>query len=243
MSNALRHRTAIDGSAADGVAITLPKRGEERDTVGVDDLHSLCTMQGPLLKRNNSVWMTFMPCCVSEKWKMRYFILAGSYLYRFSDEEATKQKGTPISITSATIRALNFDPALPDKWEDHDAFGPEPYCLELVLLRKKVVLQAANADECSAWVQALQKRRLVAIREGLGHAPLDPRMRALDKAAKQLNEKRLQREADEAQHMLKEGQNLINGMSMPGGGGFGSRSGGGGEDTFSPMSTRSSYGG
>lgn len=208
----------------------------------MDELHELSSMRGALQKRNSSVWMTVMPCCVSEKWKTRYFVLVGAYLYRFSDEQATMQKGTPISITSATIRTLNFDPAQPDKWQEHDAYGSEPYCFELVMLRKRVLLQAANAGERASWVQALQARRQLAIRENLGHSPMDPRVRALDKSAKQLNERRLQREADEAQHMLKEGQNLINGASMPGGG-FGSRSSGGGEDTFSPMPTRSGYGG
>ena len=101
------------------------------------------------------------------------------------------------------------------------------------MLRKKVLLQAANKEECKSWVNTLQRRRSLAIRENLGHSPIDPRVKKFNDVAKEANETSLRREAEEAQHMMKEGQNLINGL--------GPNSFGSGGDTMSPMQTRSSY--
>ena len=111
--------------------------------------------------------------------------------------------------------------------EDDDKFCREPYCFELYMLRKRVILKAANHNDCDNWVAALQKRKHLAIREGLGHSPLDKRVQELNHYAKKQVDQRLEREVMEAESMIKEGNDLMG------------RSSSTTTDTFNPMATRS----
>ena len=52
---------------------------------------------GWLFKKNNSILRSILPC-VFKKWQHRFFILIGSYLFRFSSEDSEKPKGVPIPL-------------------------------------------------------------------------------------------------------------------------------------------------
>ena len=239
----MRNRANLNDS--EGVVLSLPKSGDEKDTVGVEDLLELSYKSGHLMKRSTSVWVSILPvwlssCLGLETWKKRYFVVVGGYLYKFSDDLAEKIKGTPVPLESCTIRELRYDEQKPELHEENDAYGPLPYCFELAMLRKKVMLQAQDARESRSWCTALKNRRSLAIRENLGHSPLDPRVKALNAKAKNMCDYKLQREAEESQNRLRQGENLLNGVS-PGAWGAGAGAGGQGLETFSPMQTRSSH--
>ena len=231
MTTELRHRKFGDDEQE--FAFNLPGQGtdgdRERTKVGVHELESLCTHHGSLEKMNSSLWMSILPCCVVEKWKPRYFMLVGSYLYRFQDSLSDRLKGTPTSIVNCSIRGLIHDPE--GKHSDNDKYFIEPYCFELNMLRKRIVLKAANRDECDKWVSELNNRKNQAIREGLGHLPLNKTIKELNNYSKNLTDKRLQREIVEAENMIKEGNSML---------GVGVGAGNNHMDTFNPMATRSS---
>jgi hypothetical protein len=193
-----RYTGSNPGGATDGdgnpdeVAFNLPRSESEVDAMNVADLVALGGKGGYLEKKNNSLLVYYMPACCGPKWKLRYFVLLGDFLYRFSDEGAPRPKGVPIPISAVSVQRLAHDANL--EHVDEDGYSPEPFCFEIRALLKTYILKAANAAECAEWVKAIQARKLSSIREGLGHAPLHARVKALNVAAAALYDARIERE-------------------------------------------------
>ena len=108
---------------------------------------------GYAAKKNRSIWAYLFPC-VLPAWKRRYFVLIGSFLYRFSSEFDDSMKGVPIPIDAATLRVLDST------------------TLDLVTIRKSYTIQYDSEDDLQSWMKALQERKYLAIKENLGHSPL-----------------------------------------------------------------------
>ena len=152
---------------------------------------------GFLLKRNNSMMMHLMPCCL-KKWKQRYFVLLGGYLYRFSSYPDGTVKGVPIPVDSCTIRQLEDGDVTLDPGEEITA------CFEVSMIRKQYIFMASSSAECLQWVASLKARKMQAIKENLGHATVPPQIRALnDKASKKVSV-RIRRDRDEGEARIKE---------------------------------------
>jgi hypothetical protein len=112
--------------------------------------HGIC------LKKNNSFSSSVLPC-IYPKWKQRYLVLAGNYLYRFENEHGTEIKGIPIPIDTAMFTI------------------DESRCLiELKTIRKNYIFYFNSPKGTKVWYDALQKRKHLSIKENLGHAPLLP---------------------------------------------------------------------
>lgn len=172
---------------------------------------------GFLDKHNNSLMMQLMPCC-GRKWKPRYFCLIGGYLYRFSDPKGTI-KGVPIPLEACGIRALtkgdiNLGPG--------DVLGA---CFEMSMIRKSYIFKASSVAEAEEWLAALRARKLQGIKEGLGHAPVSPAVRALNaKAAKKFSQ-RIDQDRLEGEARLKEFHKQSAALNPMMGGGIGMSSG------------------
>jgi hypothetical protein len=238
----------VDGEGnPDEVAFNLPRSESEVDAMNVADLVALGGKGGYLEKKNTSLLVYYLPACCGPKWKLRYFVLLGDFLYRFSDEGAPRPKGVPIPIGAVSVRRLEHDASL--EHVDEDGYSPEPFCYEIRALLKTYILKAANAAECSEWVRAIQTRKLGSIREGLGHAPLHARVKALNVAAGALYDARIEREIQLGAESRRQAASAL-GRSM---GDFGasdtlaSASGSTGEGdgmglgTFNPMDTRPAH--
>lgn len=124
-------------------------------------------------KKNNSIWAYLFPCLV-EQWRERYFVLIGSYLFRFASEQGDKVKGVPIPLDCVTVKML----------------GDSSF--EVATLRKTYSIRVRNDREANEWVNAIKKRKLEAIRENMGHAPVESGVKRINKIGKYLFDRRLE---------------------------------------------------
>ena len=132
-------------------------------------------------------------------WKDRYFVLKGAYLFRYATDRAQRPKGAPINIIGAQIRPV-------------DAAGHDlGTCFEVSTVRKVCVLHAATEAEARTWIRALRRRKALAIKESMGHAPVDRETRATNRFADSEVNARLRREQ-------RETDNLDGELSAMGGG-------------------------
>lgn len=131
------------------------------------------------MKRNNSWASFFMPCFFS-RWKRRCFVLVGSFLFRFDSDHGDKLKGVPIPIDVATI-----------------SLGEDGEFI-VGLIRKKYHIKVESAAEAQAWIQALRERKHLAIKENMGHSPLTPGVKSLNKKAMIAFNRKLKWEEKEA---------------------------------------------
>ena len=107
------------------------------------------------------------------RWKRRYFVLIGAFLFRYTDEHSSAPKGMPIPLDSVTIRK-----------------GEMERCFEVVTIRKVYVLRAATDDECMEWMHACRERKSLSIAENMGHRPVSADVKDINaKALKLYDEK------------------------------------------------------
>ncbi len=145
-------------------------------------------MSGYCFKENTSIWVQICACWFP-KWKKRFFILIGNYLFRYKDEHGERPKGVPIPLDSASVRVK------------------EGACFEVSTIRKVYTIQTESASEASAWVAAIVKRKNQAIKESMGHAAVAKDITKVNRQAYKLFEARLQKDRTE-------GSEVNNPMSM-----------------------------
>ena len=105
---------------------------------------------GSARKLSNSILVKAFPC-ITEKYRERYFILIGNYLFRFISKTSDKPKGLPIPIDTITTTKI-----------DNITF-------ELAMIRKIYIIQVFTSNECDEWIEAIQQRKNESIREKMGH--------------------------------------------------------------------------
>ena len=153
---------------------------------------------GYCMKKSNSYLPFFLPC-IYKKWKRRYFILCGNYLFRYSDEFGEKPKGVPIPLGSCQIKALNsFD-------------------FEISTLRKQYVIRTDSETNRDTWLKAIRERKSQAVRETMGHAPVEDTIRMANKAGEKLFQERLKRDVDDRHmnQMIMNPMNALGSSSAP----------------------------
>jgi PH domain len=131
-------------------------------------------------KRNNSFLAYILPCFFP-RWKKRFFILVGNYLFRYSSEQGISPKGVPIPLDSVTCRLV------PPTEEEN--------CFEVAMIRKVYIIKAASEEECRSWIKAINDRKGAAIRENLGHAPANSNVKAFNRAGAALFDSTLRKDA------------------------------------------------
>lgn len=121
--------------------------------------HGLC------YKRNKSIFAYLFPCFVP-KWKTRYLVVVGNYIYRFSDDQATKTKGVPIPLDSATIQ----------KDQTNNEF-----ILQIKTIRKSYEIKFDDARMLDEWYTYIKERKGRSIQERMGHLPISKEVQKLNK--------------------------------------------------------------
>ena len=159
--------TDSEGEQSRGlISLQMPQRNPLSPSA--EDLMSEAVKYGYCQKLNNSLLAYYFPCFFP-RWKSRFFILVGNYLFRYSSETGISPKGVPIPLDSVTVRRSEI--------ED---------CFEVSMIRKVYTIKAANAEDCQSWIKAINERKGAAIREGLGHVAQSSTVKSFNKAGANL---------------------------------------------------------
>lgn len=126
-------------------------------------------------KKSNSIYNKVFPCA-AEPYVKRFLILSGAYIYRFTDQDASKPKGLPIPIESITVEKV-------------DDFS---FCLKGI--RKSYLFRAYSMEDCRSWIVAIGDRKYLAIKESMGHSEVSSKVVSANKAAGQLYDEAMRRE-------------------------------------------------
>ena len=109
----MRHRRAAapDEDEDDDSQILLsmpanPSKPPAHQLLNSDPIHA-----GFLMKRSRHVlWhMVLGPRCCKDAWKSRFFILSGTYLFRYTSDSGSKPKGVPLPVDCCSFRAASTE--------------------------------------------------------------------------------------------------------------------------------------
>ena len=143
------------------------------------DLLSLDPIKhGWMDKKRSSIISTLFFCCINQ-WKKRYFILIGNFIFRYASPRSEKPKGAPIPLDAATI-----------------SIGDDGTTIEIFTIRKFYVFRASSHEQCMSWINEIQKRKQVAIKEGLGHIPIKSNIEFVNRVGANMIDERLRRDRD-----------------------------------------------
>lgn len=155
------------------VSIDMSPNFPHPDTLSCEQLLSLGPNKaGYCLKRNNSLLAYWFPWFFA-RWKNRFLVLLGNYLYRFESNVGEHVKGVPIPLDTLSISKLE---------------GSE---LEFITIRKIYVLRFGSELEASEWMEAIRLRKLQAVKESLGHAKVKLEIKRIDALSERIFSKRL----------------------------------------------------
>ena len=126
--------------------------------------HGIC------YKKNNSLLSYLFPC-IFEKWKQRYLVLVGNYIYRFENKMSTKTKGVPIPLDSARIA--------------RDAIS-DSHVIIVKTIRKSYLFRFDTEEQAESWFTAMKERKLKSIQERMGHSPISKEVDMYNKKAEAL---------------------------------------------------------
>ena len=194
----MRHRRAAapDEDEDDDSQILLsmpanPSKPPAHQLLNSDPIHA-----GFLMKRSRHVlWhMVLGPRCCKDAWKSRFFILSGTYLFRYTSDSGSKPKGVPLPVDCCSFRAASTE-----EEDQAAAAGQTPRGVGFVVstVRKEYHLRADSVQERNTWLRMLRASKQRAIKEHLGHAPVNPKHAAANRAGAALFAKRVQDDASE----------------------------------------------
>mmetsp|Transcript_99334 Transcript_99334/g.195107 ORF Transcript_99334/g.195107 Transcript_99334/m.195107 type:complete len:213 (+) Transcript_99334:105-743(+) len=173
-----------DDEVSDDVPLMVNMRGNRSDNFCCQDLLNMSPSKtGFCEKKARSVLPYLFPCWF-KPWKQRFLVLVGGFLYRFESEFGVKVKGVPIPLDSISI-----------------SYRGE--CMfEVSMIRKVYRFKTDSEQDAFDWVKAISARKSEAIREALGHAPLDASTRRANNVANAMFHKKLQSERLDAESSL-----------------------------------------
>mmetsp|Transcript_25477 Transcript_25477/g.74264 ORF Transcript_25477/g.74264 Transcript_25477/m.74264 type:complete len:206 (-) Transcript_25477:46-663(-) len=144
------------------------------------------------------------PLCCPARWKQRYFVLSGAYLFRYASEHGTSPKGVPLPLEACTFQAS----------DGVDAQAETPFCIAVTTVRKAYLFQLDSKGERDEWLRVLRDSKQRVIKERLGHAEVNPLHALANRTGETLFNKRLKKDA-EPQTSGFEMSSLYHGMSAP----------------------------
>ena len=158
---------------------------------------------GQLLKKDNG-WLSYFFPFLFPRYKERLCILVGNYFFKFKDSNGEKPKGVPLPLDSITC---SVRPEKVPKIAD-----TVPYYLILRTIRKTYTFKGANYEDCLEWMKAIKDRRQIAIKENMGHAPLDEAVRRINVRCEKLFAEKLKREGGASSVTLLDSTSTMNPM-------------------------------
>ena len=159
------------------VVFPLPTGASAKSLPSADHLRTLGPDRDGWLEKENT---SLISRCFN-RWKKRYFVLIGSFLYRYADERGSAPKGMPIPLDSVTIRK-----------------GDMERCFEVVTIRKVYILRAATDDECMEWMHACRERKAHAIAENMGHRPVSANIKDINRRASKVYDEKVSLEGKQS---------------------------------------------
>lgn len=127
---------------------------------------------GYVHKKSNS-WTSYLLPCIYSRWRSRYLILIGNYVFRFESEHGERPKGIPIPVDSITVKV----------------FEDGTFVLETI--RKSYFFRADSVAIARSWAEAIKARKFMAIKENMGHAPVNSDVKKINSAGFKLFEEKL----------------------------------------------------
>lgn len=152
-------------------AYQLPARGKLPSCQEL--MNNKPTKYGILEKENSSL----ISKCFN-RWKKRYFVLIGGFLFRYTDEHGSSPKGVPIPLDSAQINKSS-----------------EAQCFEVVTVRKVYIIKAKSDDEANEWIKAIRDRKALSIAEAMGHRQLSVAISGFNRKATKAFENTVRKES------------------------------------------------
>lgn len=146
------------------------------------------------------------------RWQRRFFILSGSYLFRFADEFSSRPKGVPIPLHACSFEAGE------DLASDPGSEGPCTFSVST--LRKEYVLRVETREDRDRWLSVLREAKQLSIKVRLGHANRNPKHAAADHAGDALFAKRIKEDANPSSNSHTMELSLMGGIPDSQGGGF-----------------------
>ena len=146
---------------------------------------------GVLYKYNNSIWsflLYFLPW-LYEKWKKRYFVLIGNYLYKFKHDNDEMIRGSPIPLDAVMDLKIITDMSKYDS--SYNNSDNNYYYFEIITLKKTYILKSNDHDEMMRWITAIKRRKLQSIKESMGHSPMNVEIKRVNDIGLKLVMKRL----------------------------------------------------
>jgi len=138
---------------------------------------------------------------LAPKWKERYLIQIGDYVYRFKSPSSSTPKGAPVSLEQVDARTMS-------SVEDGVEYVETPPSVGAVLVvttfKKKQYYGVSTRDEASTWVNSLEQGKQEATRRSMGHTKDVPYPKAwqyFDNLGKNLvkSKERIQSKIDESE--------------------------------------------
>lgn len=196
--------------------------------LAVSPIHS-----SPVMKIHIPAIYSFLPatiqwilmrCCPKNwtpRWKRRYLIAVGEYIYRFKDENDVSPKGSPIPVIMADVRIVSNENVVDDDLPFALEILPVGYqaVFEISSIGKTQYFAVENREEASLWVNTLRQMRQDAISRSMGHThgnPYPTKWKALDTSAKRLKDKktRIKSKLEEMNRKEQEMQSLGGGGTV-----------------------------
>jgi hypothetical protein len=107
-------------------------------------------------------WFAFL----APKWKKRYLIQIGNYLYRFKDSQSLTPKGAPVPLEQASSRLMSSE----EYGVEFVALPPSVRAVVIVYtLTTKQYYGVSSREEAMVWLNSLQDGRQEATRRSMGH--------------------------------------------------------------------------
>lgn len=116
------------------------------------------------------VW--FLAFYLAPRWKPRYMVLLGSYLYKYSakqDAEKSERlpKGAPISVEAIDVNVLE-PKELP--WLPNLPNGCE-YIVSMQSVSSTTYFAVSDREQAQVWVNSMREAKQEAIKRRMGHSP------------------------------------------------------------------------
>jgi PH domain len=154
---------------------------------------------------------------LAPSWKKRYLILCGSYLYKFSNQGASRPKGSLF-----TVETTNAEMAGNQSFPEICKLPPGytgMFCVST--LRRKHFYAVLDRDEAMIWVRSISEARQSSITRNMGHSqhmPYPKEWAHFDSLGKDLvkSSERIQ-ERMEASRIREVEMSSITGGSIPSG--------------------------
>jgi len=136
---------------------------DEQEQLPVDIVEDGHNAKSGFLNKRSHIFQT-MPC-LGTTYKRRFVALRGKYLFRFASEHSRKAKGVPLDLEMFTLR-------ISDEKEDSEG-KILPFAFILESIPKIYVFSAETAAEREEWCEAVAAAKQLAVKQRLGHAPIE----------------------------------------------------------------------